>query len=388
MRMCAKLRLTGIAAWLMCVVATCAWGHGDTSQFAASAQEDNVPHELTLPANVKEGQAIFGFAEAKPGNQQALLHTYGQVAPYAKAVLDINAYVSGQIRQVFVRAGDVVRKGQPVVSIFNPEFITTQKGHLQFLKNEERLQVLREEGRLPDYMKDARENLRWWGMTEAQIKDLVDKGKVVEEILLPAPADGIITDVFTQPGTLINAGDKTMKSFVVMGRSVARMVAAQGPYLIEGFLYLDQQTAVRPGTQVDIQLPSGKILRRAISQVVPAIDSRVQRARFLVPLGQAPELSMGQAVDITLHLPAAYGVWVPRNAVMGQMFSPVVYIKRGAKQFLRQPVNVLSESADELMVSGIPPNATVVIEGKMILEGLYRMTANPMAQAGGHHHDD
>jgi hypothetical protein len=187
---------------------------------------------------------------------------------------------------------------------------------------------------------------------------------------------------------LINAGDKTMKSFVVMGRSVARMVAAQGPYLIEGFLYLDQQTAVRPGTQVDIQLPSGKILRRAISQVVPAIDSRVQRARFLVPLGQAPELSMGQAVDITLHLPAAYGVWVPRNAVMGQMFSPVVYIKRGAKQFLRQPVSVLSESADALRVSGIPPNATVVIEGKMILEGLYRMTANPMAQAGGHHHDD
>jgi len=175
---------------------------------------------------------------------------------------------------------------------------------------------------------------------------------------------------------------------VVMGRSVARMVAAQGPYLIEGFLYLDQQATVRPGTQVDIQLPSGKILRRAISQVVPAIDSRVQRARFLVPLGQTPELSIGQAVDITIHLPAAYGVWVPRNAVLGQMFSPVVYIKRGAKQFLRQPVNVLSESADELMVSGIPPNATVVIEGKMILEGFYRMTANPMAQAGGHHHDD
>lgn len=384
----AKLGLIRVAACLMCGTASCAWGHGDASQFGVSAQEANVPHELTLPPNVKEDQAILGFAEAKPGNQQALLHTYGQVVPDAKAVLDINAYVSGQILRVFVRAGDVVRKGQPVVSIFNPEFITTQKGHLQLLKNQEKLEVLREEGRLPDYMKDARENLRWWGMTDAQIKALVDKGEVVEEIILPAPADGVVTEVFTQPGTLINAGDKTMKAFVVMGRSVARMVAGQGPYLIEGFLYFDQQTAVRLGTQVDIQLASGKILQRAISQVVPAIDSRGQRARFLVPLGRAPELAMGQAVDLALHLPAAYGVWVPRNAVLSQMLNPVVYVKRGAKQFVRQPVSVLSETATALRISGIPPNATVVTEGKMILEGLYRMTASPVAQAGGHHHDD
>ncbi len=383
-----RLKLTRLAAWSIWAVASCAWGHGDTSQFAGAAQEDNVPHELTLPAQVKDDQTIFNFAAAQPGNQQTVLHTYGQVAPDAKAVLDINAYISGQIRQVFARAGDVVRKGQAVVSIFNPEFITTQKGYLQFLKNEERLQVLREEGRLSDYMKDARENLRWWGMTDAQIKALVDKGEVVEEILLPAPADGIITDVFTQPGTLINAGDKTMKAFVVMGRSVARMVTTQGPYLIEGFLYFDQQAAVRPGAQVDIDLPSGKTLHRTISQVVPAIDSRGQRARFLVPLGQpVPELAMGQAVNLAVHLPAAYGVWVPRNAVLGQQLRPVVYVKRGAKQYLRQPVSVLSESAEALRISGIAPNAMVVTEGKMILEGLYRMTANPVP-VGGHHHDD
>jgi Cu(I)/Ag(I) efflux system membrane fusion protein len=381
-----KLGLTCLAGWSLWLVATYAWGHGDTSQFAGTTQEDNVPHELTLPANVKDDQSIFGFAEAKPGNQQAVLHTYGQVAPDAKAVLDINAYVSGQIRRVFVRAGDLVSKGQPVVSIFNPEFITTQKGHLQLLKNEEKLQVLREEGRLPDYMKDARENLRWWGMSDAQIKALTDKGEVVEEIILPAPADGVITDVFTQPGTLINAGDKTMKAFVVMGRSVARMVSTRGPYLIEGFLYFDQQAAVHPGAEVEIDLPSGKTLRRTISQVVPAIDSRGQRARFLVPLAQAvPELAMGQAVNLAVHLPAAYGVWVPRNAVLGQQLRPVVYVKRGAKQYLRQPVSVLSESAEALRVSGIAPNATVVTEGKMILEGLYRMTANPVSQAGEHH---
>ena len=51
--------------------------------------------------------------------------------------------------EVYVRVGDSVRKGQPIASVFNPEFITTQKGYLEFLKNEAKLQVLREEGRLP-----------------------------------------------------------------------------------------------------------------------------------------------------------------------------------------------------------------------------------------------
>jgi Cu(I)/Ag(I) efflux system membrane fusion protein len=199
----------------------------------------------------------------------------------------------------------------------------------------------------------------------------------------------MITDVFTQPGTLINAGDKTMKAFVVMGRSVARMVATHGPFLIEGFLYFDQQAAVRSGAQVDIELPSGKTLYRTISQVVPVIDSRGQRARFLVLLGQpVPELAMGQAVNLAVRLPAAYGVWIPRNAVLSQQLRPVVYVKRGAKQFLRQPVSILSESAEALRVSGVAPDATVVTDGKMILEGLYRMTANPVSQAVGHHHDD
>lgn len=366
-----------------------AWTHGDTSQFAEAARETAAPREVILPANIKDDPSVLGFANAAPGNREALVRTYGQVVPDAKAVSDVNAYVSGEIRRVFVRPGDFVAKGQPVVSIYNPEFITTQKGHLQLLKNEERLQVLREEGRLPDYLKDARENLRWWGMTDAQIKALVEKGEVVEEIFLPAPADGLITDVYAQPGTLVNAGDKTMKAFVVMGRSVARMVSTHVPFLLEGFLFFDQQAAVRPGAKVDIELPGGKLLRRTISQVVPAIDSRGQRARFLVNLGQnPPELSMGQLVALTVHLPPAYGVWVPRDAVLGQHMSPVIYVKRGDRKFLRQPVAILSETDKAIRVSGIGPDATVVTEGKMVLEGLYRMSGNPNASAGGHHHHD
>lgn len=370
----------GVPAWVH--------AHGDTGAFKQAAEPRLAVSEVRLPAGVRDGADVIALAAAKIGSQSTQLRTYGQIVPNGNAVLDVNTAISGQVVQVFVRPGENVSRGQPLVAIFNPEFITIQKGYLQFLKNEERLQVLREEGRLPDYLKDAKENLRWWGMTERQVTQLIDKGTVVERIILEAPTDGFITDMFVQPGSLINAGDRSMKQFVVIGKSVARMVSSAVPLWVEGYVFADQQALLRPGMQVEIALPGGHRLRRPLAQVVPGIDSRTQRARFLVELGQRmPGLAPGQTVALTLALNGSSGTWVPRQAVLGQKLSPVVYVHAGPGRYLRKPVAVLSETGDWFQVAGVDPRDVVVVDGKMILEGLFRMSGNPAAASDdGHHH--
>lgn len=361
--------------------------HGDTAAFRQNVESTREVAEVRLPPGVRESEDVMTLAAVRVDAQGKRLRTYGQVVPNAEAVLDVNTVISGQVVQVFVRPGDSVRKGQPMVSIFNPEFITTQKGYLQFLKNEERLQVLREEGRLPDYLKDAKENLRWWGMTERQVADLIDKGVVVEHIVLEAPTDGFVTDMFVQPGSLINAGDRTMKQFVVIGKSVARMVSGKVPLWVEGYVYADQQTMLRPGMKVEVALPGGRLVQRPIAQVVPGIDPRTQRARFLVGLERnVPGLATGQTVALVLALDGREGTWVPRQAVLGQKIAPVVYVQAAPGRYLRKPVAVLGETEDWLQVTGVGPRDRVVVDGKMILEGLYRMSGNPATAASGDHH--
>lgn len=361
--------------------------HGNTGAFKQVVESKLAVSEVRLPASVRDGPGVITMAAAKIGSQSTQLRTYGQIVPNANAVLDVNTAISGQVVQVFVRPGESVTKGQPLVAIFNPEFITIQKGYLQFLKNEERLQVLREEGRLPDYLKDAKENLRWWGMTERQVTQLIDKGTVVERIVLEAPTNGYITDMFVQPGSLINAGDRSMKQFVVIGKSVARMVSSSVPLWVEGYVYADQQALLRPGMQVDIALPGGHRLRRPLTQVVPGVDTRTQRARFLVDMGQnVSGLATGQTVALTLALDRSSGTWVPRQAVLGQKLSPVVYVHAGPGRYLRKSVAVLGETGDWFQVAGVDPQDTVVVDGKMILEGLFRMSGNHAAAAGDDHH--
>ena len=384
------LTLIGVGAAMTSV----ALGHSDPRMFGQSAPVATAPasakktavRELTLPPNVKGQENLFRLAQVRTGEQTSMIKTYGVVVPNSQAMVDVNIAVSGQVEAVYVRVGDSVRKGQPIASIFNPEFITTQRGYLEFLKNEEKLQVLREEGRLPNYLKDAKENLRWWGMNDKQIADLIEHGQVVEHIILDAPTDGFVTDLFVQPGSLVNAGDRTMKQFVLVGKAIARMVAANSPHWLEGYVFPDQRTLLRPGLPVRISLPDGSQLERHITQVLPVVDPVTQRARFLVDLGKTPAgLAVGQTVNVSLQLGKRPGNWVPRQAVLGQGISPVVFVQIAPGRYLRKSVVVLDETPALLHVKGVEAGEQVVVAGKMMLEGHYRISAGPDAGEGDHH---
>lgn len=371
-----------------------ALGHSDSRMFGQPTPAPSVQSaaliipEVRLPPHTYSPNNLFSLTQAHAGPQAATIKTYGLVVPNSQAMVDVNMAVSGQVVDVYVRVGDSVRKGQPIASVFNPEFITTQKGYLEFLKNEDKLQVLREEGRLPNYLKDAKENLRWWGMNDKQIATLIEHGKVVEHIMLNAPTDGYMTELLVQPGSLVNAGDRTMKQFVVVGKAIARMVSAHAGLWVEAYVYPDQRTLLRPGLAVHIALPDGRTLKRAITQILSTVEPTTQRARFLVDLGpNTIGLVVGQTVDINIQLSAQTGTWIPRQAVLGQMINPVVYVQTHPGRFLRKPVVVLGETANLLQVSGIQADEKMVVSGKMMLEGLYRISAGANVNSD-HHHDD
>lgn len=359
-----------------------AWPHGDPSVFQ-SAPVARVTGEVVLPPGTRAG--VIATSLARNEKRTAWLHTYGQVVPDYRAVTEINSYISGEIRQVYVRQGDVVKASSPVVAIYSPEFIATQTAYLALLQNQEQLNILREEGRLPNYLKDAKENLVWWGMTGKQIDALVNDGKMVQEMLVTAKKDGIVTDVFVQPGTFINTGDQAMKAFVVMGKPVARMVADNASRWIDAYILPDQKSLLSKGNPVKIQLPDGKVLERNISQVLPGMDDKTQRSKFRIDLGRGGnELVLGTAVNLDVRFDRK-GIWVPREAVMSQGIAPVVYVEKSPGHYDRTPISVLDEAGDAVSVKGIVAGARVVTEGKMILEGIYRMSGRG---GNSHHHDD
>ena len=349
---------------------------------AATAAQPAVA-QLTLPASVPA--AMISATAARSGPGSSWIEANGVVVPDARSIQDVNAYVTGEVHEVFVRVGDRVKVGTPIASIDSPEFVTTQRSYLALLVNEEQKQVLHGEGRLASYTKDARENLKWWGMTEAQVGALEREHKLTEKIMLRAEGEGLISMVLVEPGALINAGDRSLKAFVVTGKAVARILSTRDPLRIEGYVYPDQLPLLRAGAALKVQGPDGKVLACRVSEVLPDIDPATQRGRFRADLGPPSAFAPGTALRLSVQLARTSGVWVPRDAVLSQHLAPMVYVRVAAQRYERRPVSVLAETATELQVGGVQANEAVVTSGKSLLEGAFRMSHAP-APTDDHHH--
>ena len=330
--------------------------------------------------------ALISVVEARSGNASSWLEANGVVIADPRSQQDINAYLTGQVRQVFVRTGDRVKAGTPLVSIYSPELIATQKSYLALVDNSEQLQYLREAGRLANYLKDARENLKWWGLSDAQIAMLEREGTLVQQLVLRAPGDGLIEQILVEPGSLINAGDKSMKAFIVTGKAIARMVSTTESYWIEGSVFADQLPLLRAGMRVKVTGPGAKPVEHALSKVLPDVDAATQRARFRVNLHPTAPWPPGTALRLSVQVPKADGIWVPREAVLGQHIAPAVYVRLTPHLYERRRVSVLAEAGADVQVTGVQPREAVVTAGKTLLEGAFRMSAAPARSANHHSH--
>lgn len=219
---------------------------------AATVASPALPAVEATRVTVPEASAFIltrAVTEATPDHEVAAI---GRVIASPGGLVDINAAISGQVAEVFVLPGSMVKEGDPIATVTSPDFIFTQRSYLELLANDERLEILRGEGNLPNYLAGARDNLRWWGMSEAQIDALVESGKLVERLNLVAPHDGVITEVLVQPGDMIDAGDRTMQNFIVLGRAVARLQRSDTPLMLEVTAFPD---APFGHGQVELQLP-------------------------------------------------------------------------------------------------------------------------------------
>lgn len=381
------MRIELACAVLLILCAGTAFAHSDASAFAGDTGRDH--DDVAAPATRDVVQADIDLIEVARVEQRRVVETragIGRVIAPAGIVHDVNAFISGQLKRLYVRAGSRVRAGDPVALIDSPEFVLTQKAFVALLGNTEKLEILSGEGRLPDYMKDARENLRWWGLSDADIARLETTGTPLEGITVHSPVDGVVSEVLAQPGDLLSAGDRTMAQFVVMGRAIARVIADERPLWVEGLLYPDDLAGVRAGdARVRVRLPGGRSAEYPVEALSPALEQTRQLARVLVKLERRDDLYPGQPLHLELLLKRPEQTWVPRAALMGQGLGAVVFVQTRPGTYVRTAVEPGVAVGGWVPVPGLAAGTVVVTDGKMALEGAYRLTRSG-ASLDDHHH--
>ncbi len=202
-----------------------------------SKREENLPGIASgeiQDGNIHLSKAQFGNAKMEVGQLTEkpfaeIVQTSGMidVPPQSRAV--ISAFSGGYIKNTPLLVGDKVSKGQRLVTLENPEFITMQQNYLEtaeqlsYLKSEfERQKIMFDEKitSQKSYLKaesEYKSNLARYNSLKKNLEMLninpasVQAGNIVSQVNIYSPIDGNVTQVFVNTGTYVSPADKIME---------------------------------------------------------------------------------------------------------------------------------------------------------------------------------
>lgn len=126
------------------------------------------------------------------------IRTVGRVAYNEKKMRQISLKIGGWVERQYVNfVGQEVGKGERLLEIYSPELVSTQEEYLLALRYKDRLKESPQPevvGGSDSLLKSVETRLRYWDITDAQIKALRERGAITRTMVLHAPFRGIITE--------------------------------------------------------------------------------------------------------------------------------------------------------------------------------------------------
>ena len=347
-----------------------------TTSLAASPSAQNQPTHAPVRLNVTK-QQLIGVTTSKVDYRslQKTIRTVGKVAYDETKITDVNLKVGGWIEELFVDyTGKRVRKGQPLLTLYSPDLVTTQEEYLLALRTLEKVK----HSRLPDAVHGAkalveasRRRLFLWDITEKQIDDLARSATPQTYLTIESPATGFVIQK--------NAVEKM---FVKPGMTLYR-IADISTVWIEAEIYEYEIPFVKIGQHATIAFPydTGKTLKGHISFIDHFLDpkSRTVKVRFAFP-NPGVTLKPEMYANVEIRVKAGKNLAVPESAVMDSGVRQLVFVDKG--QGLFEPRDVkLGPKLDRyyVVLEGLSPGENVVTSANFLLDSESRL----MAAAGG-----
>jgi hypothetical protein len=211
------LLLAALAARLAFGQAQHPAGHGDgPPQPAKKADDLDELKGLTMESIQKEGKVqeiAPGTVQISPERQQLIgvrygtvqkrmldkvIRTVGRIEYDEKRIGIVSPKIGGWIEELYVDfTGRFVRKGEPLLTIYSPELVSTQEEYLLALKSKQdwSKSPFAEASEGGNFLADSvRRRLKLWDISDAQIKALEESREPRKTLILYSPFTGYVLE--------------------------------------------------------------------------------------------------------------------------------------------------------------------------------------------------
>lgn len=330
-----------------------------------------------------EGLSLAGVqtAPAVRENLSRTIRAVGIVTADETRIRHVHTKIPGWVEKLFVNyTGQLVRKGEPILSIYSQELLASQEEYLKARETASRFSVselpeVRKGG--DDLVRAARRRLELFDVPEAFIETLESTGKVQRSVTLDAEVSGFVTvkDVFE--GQQI---DPAMELFTIADLSRV---------WVEAELYEYEAHVLRLGQKAVITLPydASTQLEGRIAFVNPTVDSDTRTLKVRFEFAN-PELALkpGMFANVDLSVESAEGVVIPDSALLDTGERRIVFVARGNGVFEPREVQAGVRSGGRVqIVSGVATGEQVVIRANFLLDSESRLRSAVTGVGSGDH---
>ncbi|HKB91352.1 MAG TPA: efflux RND transporter periplasmic adaptor subunit, partial [Opitutaceae bacterium] len=288
-----------------------------------STGSSDQPTEFTIPLN---RQQLIGvtYTQAKRSTVRSVLRAFGTVAISKERHWEYVARVDGYVHELKVLApGDTVEKDQVLMDVYSPDLVATQNEFVDLIRMRDNAES---SGSSPTrenaerLLASARQRLRQWNLSDAQIDTIAENKKASELLTLVSPFRGVVEAVPVDQGRRITTGDHLVD------------IADLSKVWVWAEFYQDELSSVAPGMPAEITTTSlpGKVFAGKIAVVDPFINEmkRTGRARIEV---DNPEFKLrpDMYVDVELAVERGERLIVPVSAVLPTGKRNVVFVDKG-----------------------------------------------------------
>jgi RND family efflux transporter MFP subunit len=276
----------------------------------------------------------------------------------------ISTAVSGKIVNMFVNfEGQMVTKGQPVLEIYSPELVSTQKEYLLALDNFNQVKTSGNRvaiDQAQSLVNSARERLILWEMSRAQIEELEKTREVKTTTIQYSRFSGVVTKKLVHVGHWAASGEDI---YDVADLSTVWVIAN---------VYESDIQYIRTGQMAYIYSSAypDEVIGARINFINPVFnpDSRTLEVRIDVS-NLNLRLKPDMYVKVKINTYASQDIGVPKTAVIRTGEYNIVYVEKEKGIYEPRQVTVGYEQDGYYAIkSGLKEGETVVVSGGFLID--------------------
>ncbi len=307
-----------------------------STQHSAQAQgdEDADDEEAPTVEIPEDKQRLIGVRTTEVAVQalEKTIRTVGRVDYDERRIATVNTKFGGWIEKLHVDyTGRYVKKGEPLAEIYSPELVATQR-ELLSLSEWQKGKGQTSEGSYASMVRTdtaalldaARQRLKYWDITEGQIRSIEETGKTVRTLTLYSPVSGYVIQKMALEGMRVMPGEKLFDiADLSMLWVLADIYESELPYIKEG------QSA-----RITLSYFPEKEYRSRIEFVYPVLagETRTVKARFSVP-NSGGSLKPQMFTNVEIRVSLGRKLVIPEDAVIDTGTRKIVYVDLGDEYF-------------------------------------------------------